>query len=223
MSNLNSGKTGKLSICFYQNYMWIICGLLFLFLFFAFLAPILMKMQLEAPAKLLYWAYDAFCHQLAFRSWLIFGEQTSYPRQLAGITGPLTYESITGDKNLNLFYARNFYGNPQAGFKVALCQRDIAIYGSLLVCGLIFQFSGRKAKPLPWWSWILFGLVPIGLDGISQFGGLEISFLSWLPVRESTPLLRTITGCAFGIGTAYFIFPLVEENMRESGKSNIDK
>ncbi len=220
MNNANSGKTAKFSIWFNQNYMWIICGLLFLFLFFAFLAPVLMKLQLETPARLIYWTYDAFCHQLAFRSWFLFGEQPFYPRQLAGITGLLTYESITGDENLDLFYARNFYGNSQVGFKVALCQRDIAIYGSLLVCGLLFHFSGRKAKPLPWWSWILFGLVPIGLDGISQFGGLGISFLSWLPVRESTPVLRTITGCAFGISTAFFLFPLVEENMRENIKSN---
>ena len=196
MSNVNSEKTAKFSLWFNQNYMWIICGLLFIFLFFAFLAPVLMKLQLETPAKLIYLSYDAFCHQLAFRSWFLFGEQPFYPRQLAGITGLLTYESITGDENLDLFYARNYFGNSQVGFKVALCQRDIAIYGSLLVCGLFFQFSGRKANPLPW------------------------CFLSWLPVRESTPLLRTITGCAFGISTAFFLFPLVEENMRENSKSN---
>ena len=220
MSNANSGNSVKFSIWFNQNYMWIICGLLFLFLFFAFLAPVLMKLQMETPAKLIYWIYNAFCHQLAFRSWFLFGEQPFYPRQLAGISDVLTYESTTGDQNLDLFLARNFYGDPQVGFKVALCQRDTAIYGSLLICGLLFQLTGRKAKPLPWWSWILIGLVPIGLDGISQFGGLGISFLSWLPVRESTPLLRTITGCAFGISTAFFLFPLVEENMRESRKSN---
>jgi uncharacterized membrane protein len=220
MSNVLPARASKFSVWFNQNYMWIICGLLFLFIFFAFLAPVLMKLQWEAPAKFIYWVYEAFCHQLAFRSWFLFGQQSYYPRQLAGIAGMLTYETITGDVNLDLFLAREYFGNPQVGYKVALCQRDIAIYGSLLVCGLLFQMTGRKVQPLPWWSWILIGLVPIGLDGISQFGGLGISFLSWLPVRESTPFLRTITGCSFGISTAFFLFPLVEENMRESHKSN---
>lgn len=219
MSTAKSGKTVEFFSWFNQNYMWIICGLLFLFISMAFFAPILMKINFELPAKLIYWIYDAFCHQLAFRSWFLFGEQFYYPRQLAGINGVLTYEFITGDVKLDLFFARNFYGNSQVGFKVALCQRDIAIYGSLLVCGLIFQLSGKKAKPLPWWSWILFGLVPIGVDGVSQFGGLGISFFSWLPVRESTPLLRTITGLSFGICTAFFLFPLVEENMQENNKT----
>jgi uncharacterized membrane protein len=219
MSNTNPARASRLSIWFNQNYMWIICGLLFLFIFFAFLAPILMKFQWETPARIIYWVYDAFCHQLAFRSWFLFGQQPYYPRQLAGITGVLTYETITGDEYLNLYFARSFFGNFQVGYKVALCQRDIAIYGSLLLCGLLFQLTGRKAKSLPWWSWILIGLVPIGLDGVSQFGGLGIGFLSWLPVRESTPLLRTITGCLFGISTAFFLFPLLEEKMRESSKS----
>lgn len=222
MSTVTFSKAAKFSIWFNRNYMWIICGLLFLFLFIAFLAPVLMKLQLEAPAKLIYWTYNAFCHQLAFRSWFLFGEQPFYPRQLAGFNGVLTYESITNDQKLDLFFARNFNGNIKMGYKVALCQRDTAIYASLLVCGLIFQISGRKAKALPWWSWVLIGLVPIGLDGISQFGSLGISFLSWLPVRESTPLLRTITGCAFGISTAFFLFPLIEENIQERSKSNLE-
>ena len=213
------GKTANISIWFNQNYMWIVCGLLFLFLFFAFLAPVLMKLQFETPARLIYWVYDAFCHQLAFRSWFLFGSQPYYPRQLAGLSDVLTYEAMTGDDNLDLVFARNFVGNAQVGFKVALCQRDVAVYTSLILCGLFFQLSCRKAKPLPWWIWILVGLAPIGLDGISQFGGLGIGFLSWLPVRESTPLLRTVTGCCFGISTAFFLFPLVEENMQERKRS----
>lgn len=208
----------KIASWFNKNYMAVICGLLFLFLFFAFLAPILMKIGWETPAHLIYWVYDAFCHQLAFRSWFLFGQQSFYPRILAGISGIQTYESITGDYQLNLAFARNFKGDEQFGYKVALCQRDIAIYISLLISGLLFQLFGRRVKPISWYIWILIGLIPIGLDGISQFGGLGIDFLSWLPVRESTPLLRSLTGCLFGITTAFFIFPLIEDNMKERSK-----
>jgi uncharacterized membrane protein len=204
------------SAWFNKNYMWIIVGLLFLFLFTAFLAPIFMKIKLEQPARFIYWIYEAFCHQLAFRSWFFFGQQPFYPRELANIPNFISYEQAIGDLRLNLNFAREFLGNETLGYKVALCQRDIAIYGSLLLCGLLFQLSGKKIKPIPWYFWILLGLLPIGLDGITQFGGLGISFLSWLPVRESTPLLRSITGILFGISTGLFMFPLIEENMRIS-------
>ncbi len=196
--------------------MWLIIGLLFLFLFIAFLAPIFMKLGLEQPAKFIYWVYDAFCHQLTFRSWFLFGQQSFYPRELAGIPNIISYEKATGDFQLNLKFAREFPGNETLGYKVALCQRDVAIYGSLFLFGLIFQLSGKKIKSIPWYLWIIIGLLPIGVDGITQFGGLGISFLAWLPVRESTPLLRTITGMLFGIATGLFMFPMVEENMKQA-------
>ena len=64
--------------------------------------------------------------------------------------------------------------------------------------------------------WFLLGLVPIGLDGVSQL----VSQLPWdiIPIRESTPLLRTITGGLFGFSTAWFGYPIVEESMADTRK-----
>jgi uncharacterized membrane protein len=73
--------------------------------------------------------------------------------------------------------------------------------------------TGKKMKGLPWYFWLVFALIPIALDGGSQLPGLAQGWPSWLPVRESTPLLRTITGTLFGAGTAWYIFPLMEETM----------
>jgi hypothetical protein len=39
---------------------------------------------------------------------------------------------------------------------------------------------------------------------------------AWLPIRESTPLLRTITGLLFGVSTAWFLFPYVADSMKET-------
>jgi len=78
--------------------------------------------------------------------------------------------------------------------------------------GLFFAISGKKIKPLPWFVWILLGLVPIGLDGMSQLvSQLELSFLPWLNIRESTPFLRVLTGFLFGWFTGWFGFPSIEE------------
>ena len=60
------------------------------------------------------------------------------------------------------------------------------------------------------------GLIPIGLDGVSQI----VSQLPWdvIPIRESTPLLRTITGGLFGFTIAWFGYPVVEETMADTRK-----
>jgi uncharacterized membrane protein len=58
--------------------------------------------------------------------------------------------------------------------------------------------------------------VPIALDGLSQL--LSQPPLNILPYRESTPMLRTITGFLFGFMTAWFGYPYVEESMSENYK-----
>jgi uncharacterized membrane protein len=62
------------------------------------------------------------------------------------------------------------------------------------------------------------GLGPIGLDGFSQLlSQIPNTFLqSILPYRESIPLLRALTGFLFGITTAWFMFPLIEESMADT-------
>jgi uncharacterized membrane protein len=197
---------------FEKNYLWIICCFLSLYLGISFLAPIAMHFGWTDIGDLIYKIYSPFCHQLAFRSWFLFGLQAYYPRQLVEVN-MVSYEQITGDTARNFEFARSFAGNEIMGYKVALCQRDISIYGSLLFIGFLFQMTGKKIKSIPWWIWIVIGLVPIAIDGITQFGGLGIHLFSFLPNRESTPLLRTITGTLFGSTTGLFLFPLLEETM----------
>jgi uncharacterized membrane protein len=50
------------------------------------------------------------------------------------------------------------------GEQVALCHRDIAIYGTLLVGGILFSFVRHRLKP-PATRWYVFFLVPVALDG----------------------------------------------------------
>src|SRR5262245_56099719 len=57
------------------------------------LAPVLMHFGLTGPAQLLYTLYSPFCHQFAFRSFFLFGEQTVYPRAIAGLTNLKPFEA----------------------------------------------------------------------------------------------------------------------------------
>lgn len=206
----------KVSLWLSKSYIWLMIFFLSLYVGLPFLAPYLLKTGAELPANIIYTIYKPLCHQLAFRSWFIFGEQAYYPRSAAGIEGVITYEEISNQPVINIREAQKFKGNDFTGYKVALCQRDIAIYASMLFFGLLFVLSGRRIKSIKWYIWVLIALVPIGFDGVSQLPGLASSLPEWLPVRESNPTLRTITGSLFGFFTAWYLFPLIEESMVET-------
>jgi uncharacterized membrane protein len=136
---------------------------------------------------------------------------------LAGVDGIITYGQATGFDENDINTARDFLGNETMGYKMALCQRDMAIYGAIFLFGIIFSLTGKKIKPLPWYLWLLIGLGPIGLDGFSQLlSQTGLSIFNWLPLRESTPLLRSLTGAFFGLATAWFGFPYLEESVQEN-------
>ena len=121
--------------------------------------------------------------------------------------------------------ARRYVGDETVGYKVALCERDVAIYASILLFGLLFAVTGRRIPQLHWAIWLLIGLGPIGLDGFSQlFAQFEWPFLaSILPYRESTPFLRVLTGSLFGFFTAWFAYPNIEESMQETRQFFVKK
>jgi len=206
---------------------------LFMLLYFGLpiLAPVLMNAGLKAPANVIYTIYKPLCHQFGFRSFFLFGEQAYYPLAEAGVPGVKTFEQATGitdihnPTNFSRYEARQYIGNNQVGYKMALCERDMAIYSSIFLFGVLYAASGRKLKPLHWILWILIGIAPIGLDGFSQlFSQMEWSWLSSiLPYRESTPFLRVFTGALFGLATAWFAYPYMEESMAESRQFFVKK
>jgi len=214
LSRKSEMSTGdKLSHFIASHYLKVVNIFLAIYVGLPFLAPMLMKVGLPDAAQPIYSVYKVSCHELAFRSWFLFGEQPAYPRASAGVDGLVTYEEATGFNSNDLLTARDFKGNEELGYKVAFCQRDIAIYMAMLFFGLLFGLTGRKIRPLPFVVWVIVGIIPIGLDGGSQ---LISQVISWFPYRESIPLLRTITGALFGITTGWFGIPVLEESMQDT-------
>jgi uncharacterized membrane protein len=203
---------------FSRHYVGVLNMLVIIYLGLPVLAPFLMSVGLAGPATLIYRGYSYVCHQLAYRSFFILGDQPVYPRAAAGLDGWVSYGQATGlgeaSTVTDLAQARFFVGNPAMGYKIALCQRDVAIYGGILLFGIIFSLTNRRIPPLPWYLWLLIGILPIALDGLSQM--LSQPPLEFLPFRESTPFLRSFTGFLFGYTTAWFGYPLVEDTMRET-------
>ena len=200
-----------------RHWLAVINVMVFLYVGLPFLAPVLMHYGYDRGARLIYAAYSPLCHQLATRSWFLFGEESNYPRA--------EFMARTGtdlDTTAGILAARNFIGDATYGFKTAFCQRDIAIYGAILIGGLLYSIPAvrRRVKPMPIWLWVLLGLAPIALDGFSQLFSeypytaipLIGDFFSFLPERESTPLLRSLTGFLFGISCAWLAFPYLRES-----------
>jgi len=212
--------TGADKVSYWLSRHWLALFNLIVFIYagLPFLAPVLMAAGAPGLAQPIYRAYSFVCHQLPYRSFFLFGEQPVYPRAAAGLEGLQSFEAVTGigegSSSQELLDARTFVGNPATGYKIALCQRDVAIYGAILLFGLIFGLTGRRLPPLHWLVWILVGILPIAVDGFSQlFSQPPFNFL---PYRESTPLFRALTGGLFGFMTAWFGYPMVEKSMAES-------
>jgi len=211
-------KADRISYWISKHYLAIFNAFLILYIVIPFLAPILKKAGLNGPAEVIYKIYRPLCHQWAFRSFFLFGEQSYNPHAAAKIPGVFTFEQVSGITDLtdpNRLQARLFEGNSLLGYKVALCERDDAIWGAMALFGVVFALTKRKLPKLHWIIWVVIGLGPIGLDGFSQLASqIPSTFIqSILPYRESTPLLRVLTGFLFGITTAWFMFPLIEESM----------
>jgi uncharacterized membrane protein len=209
-----------------KHYLIFVTAMVAIYLLGAFLPAFLMKANAALPANVLYKAYSYVCHQLPFRSWFLFGEQAAYPRALANVDGLITFEQATGlseglDPNA-IWAARVYVGDERVGYKVALCQRDVAIYASIIIFAMLFAvwrrlWPDRPIRPIHWIAWILIGIIPMGLDGGTQLVSQYIPVLAkFFPLRESTPFLRTLTGFLFGFTTAWFGIPFMEESFGDT-------
>jgi uncharacterized membrane protein len=180
---------------------YIVCGLL-LYSFLPILAPLLKAAGFDRLAQVLYVPYKGLCHTYGFRSFFLFGDQAVYSRS--------EFEQKTGldtKTTAGLFGARDFQGNADTGYKVAICQRDLAIYPAMALGGIIFGLSRKRLRGMPWWLFILLGIAPIGFDGFSQL--LSQPPLALIPYRESVWQLRVLTGALFGFSVAWLLFPLL--------------
>ena len=226
-----------------RHWLAVFNTLIFIYVALPILAPVLLNAGFESPARAIYRVYSPLCHQMTQRSFFLFGEQYSYPREIAG-TELTPIEAYMGDipefenvqpGNWPAFFtaARSFLGNENLGYKIALCQRDIGIYLFVLVGGLIYGMLRNRINihPLPIVLFIVVGLTPIAIDGFSQLfsywstpvdgsepSGLAAAVQNIIPLRESTPMMRSFTGAWFGLALVWLAYPHVNESMKGTEK-----
>lgn len=175
---------------------WLVLGIIGLTVFVGLplVAPVLAMSGQEAPSRLIYTAYRIVCHQLPQRSWFIGGPALAYDWE---DVQPFT--NAPPDEPLMAFH--NPIRDPALGYQMAWCQRNTAIFFSFLMAALLYAAMRRtrRVSPLPL-KWYALLVLPIAVDGVTQLAGL----------RESTPLLRTLTGAIFGVATCFLVLPILE-------------
>lgn len=214
-----------------QNWLQIFLIVFGLFNLLPFLAPVFAYLGWRLLADTIHILYTPFCHQMAHRSFFLFGQQIMYtPAQL-----PVELSDNLADNMLTLKY---FTGNETLGWKIAWSDRMVYMYGSMWLTGLFFWLISRKrrVKPISMIIFLLL-LLPMGIDGVthtvSDFsGGLFDGFRytnQWLVELTDYAFadtfyrgdnfgtfnswMRLISGVGFGIGMIGFFFPIIHIEM----------
>lgn len=171
--------------------------LLALFTLPIFIVPFLAASD-SGAAEPIYSFYGLSCHQFISRSICYF---PGY-----GIS-----DCIPGGELLP--YRLHAVDNSgRIGYPFPVCARDIGIYLAALASGILLFFLKKSdAKEIPNPLFFILALVPIALDGGTQLIGL----------RESSNLLRLITGGIAGFAFSFYCVPLMNRAFaKKNGKKD---
>lgn len=198
-----------------------------------FVAPVFMELGWTGAANTIYTGYSLLCHQMAQRSFFLFGEHLMYaPDDL-----PLALTGSTGGDTLLL---RNFRGSDALGWKVAWSDRMVSLYGGVWLVGFVYWAVARvrTVKPLAIWLFILF-LLPMAIDGSTHMisdslGGLTAGFRyhnSWLAsltgnllpaafysgdaIGSFNSIVRLLTGLFAATGAVWLAFPIIDQSTQK--------
>lgn len=196
-----------------------------------FVAPIFMEVGWETGGSAIYTLYGALCHQMAQRSFFLFGEGFMFNADQLPV-------NLTGNPSVDTLALRHFRGNDTLGWKVAWSDRMVYLYGSFWLTSLAYYFRTRRGPMKPVSIWIFIGgLIPMFVDGtthfISDFDGITRGFRysnDWLATLTGNTLpesfyvgdalgsfnslMRLLSGMVFGIGVAIYFLPLVDYSIR---------
>ncbi|MEP6984356.1 MAG: DUF2085 domain-containing protein [Chloroflexota bacterium] len=201
-----------------------------------FLAPVFMHLGWSIPAQVIYGIYSTLCHQMAQRSYFLFGSQPMY--NIAQLPLPLTGKMVS-----DTLLLRGFIGNENLGWKVAWSDRMVYMYGGIWIVGMVYGLA-RKHRRIRSLNLFAFGLLllPMLVDGLTHMlsdlsGGLASGFRysnpwlaeltanrlpSWFYVGDAfgsfNSWMRLISGITFAIGIVWFAYPYINESLTESAE-----
>ena len=227
-----------------RNWLRIVLTVLAIYISLPWLAPILAKLGAQGPADVIYTLYSPFCHQFAFRSVFLYGDQAFYPRAAAGSSYE-PFEAYAAESEAfqeqYQFWSSYFGGNAPApagtveGLNTFSVAQQFAArhfigdetFGyktslcarDLAIYVMIFVggliYRRYRWRIRPMPIW-LFVIVGLGPIGLDGFSQL-LSYppFEFWPLRETVPIFRIVTGGLFGLMSAWLGFPYIERSMQD--------
>ncbi|MEO8393767.1 MAG: DUF2085 domain-containing protein [Chloroflexota bacterium] len=204
-----------------------------------FLAPVAMKFGWTSLGNTIYDVYSTQCHQMAQRSFFLFGTKPMYELNELPV-------SLTGQIGLDELALRAIRGNEVLGWKVAWSDRMVYMYGSLWLASIMYYVLRQPTrKPMRLWIFV-FMLIPLTLDGIthllSDLNGLTSGFRydnGWLArltnnvfansfyigdaLGSFNATVRFFSGVLFGFAVAGLVLPLLDSEMHRTGQILVGK
>lgn len=200
-----------------------------------FAAPVLMASGATGPADAVYFFYSFLCHQLPERSFFFFGQKPMY--SFAEIKAVWPLDGFAG--------LRQFVGNPEMGYKVAWSDRMISTYGGIWIGGLVYLLGGKRLPRLSPILWLVLGVLPIGIDGLTHMANDILAGTSGVGFRDTNTWLqfftgnllpqtfyagdalgsfnswaRWVTGLLFGVTTVLSFFPFIRSAMLDLARQS---
>ncbi len=202
------------------------------------LAPLFMKLGWTRAARAIYLLYSTQCHQLASRSYFLFGPRSMYtlPELEAAGVAP-TARAL-----------RAFVGTPEMGYKVAWSDRMVSLYTTLFLAGLLYALLRDRFPQVRISLRTLFLFqIPILLDvgthmASDLVGGVVGGFRydhRWLAVGPLSALpesfwvgdalgslnwlLRLVTGVLAGWALVWAVYPLLDRAIRRGEEVGIGR
>jgi uncharacterized membrane protein len=205
-----------------------------------FLTPIAMRLGWSDVGHTIYSIYAPLCHQMAQRSFFMFGSEAMHniDRLPVEIMGTIAEDMLS---------LRSFTGNAELGWKVAWSDRMVYMYGSAWLASIVYWVSSRRQAKKPISLWLL-GLLmlPMFLDGVSHVVSdgsgitqgfrydniwladltghiMPSSFYSGDAFGSFNSWMRLLSGGLFGIAGAAFALPIIDSQMRRSNRILTEK
>jgi uncharacterized membrane protein len=211
---------------------WLIATIVVLVLFngLPFLAPVFMKLGWDLPGRAIYFAYGLMCHQMAQRSFFLFGPGGFQMYNIADL--PVNLSGL--HPTASMLALRQFWGKADIGWKVAWSDRMVYMYVAPLLVAVIYGFLRQRGpvKPLSIGMFLAL-LLPMALDGgshwLSDIEGIGQGFRDsnlWLATLTNhvlpasfyagdalgsfNSLMRLVSGVTFGIAIGGLLFPWID-------------
>lgn len=223
----------RATLFFVRHWLILFLTLFGIYNLLPFAAPVAMRQGWIPIGSAIYDVYATQCHQMAQRSFFLFGAQPMYNLNEL----PLT---LTGKSLPDMLTLRAFRGDDILGWKVAWSDRMVYMYGSLWIISAVYWVLSRRHtwKPLRIWIAALL-LVPMAVDGITHLlsdgNGLSAGFRydnMWLAALTNhafadsfyrgdtlgsfNSLMRFATGVLFAFAAGGITLPFVDQGMRRS-------